>query len=357
MTPARTDRGLRGRPQGDSNRCSLRGVAGRSRLRGPMQPFFKKTGRSAVTCGVLSLLVASIGAMAAGGCGHDPVPAANDDRTDDVVGSPDAASTDPSDEPGQDDDANGSPAASKDASSPTGADDAGPAPAADAGARPLALVYRGDDEAGCEGCSEAVQHLLETSKFAFEVKFVGPKEKLHADDATLATAVLYAQPAGNASVSKGWKYVKDTAPAIRKFVQNGGHYLGFCMGGYFAGKDPGFELLPGDTDQWIASKKASVKDEDDAIVEVQWRKAKRFLYFQDGPYFLVDENAAGVTVLAKYASNDKIAAVVAPYGKGKVGVVGPHPEADDSWYKLAGLKDPDGLDADLGHDLVETLMQ
>lgn len=329
-----------------------------------MPPFFEKTTRSAAMCGVFSLLAVSIVATSAGGCGHDAA-SGSDDRADDVVGSSDAgnaANADDADDatntgegPGRGDGANG--ADPKDASSSTGADDAGAAPAADSGAHPLALVYRGDDEAGCEGCSEAVQHLLETSKFAFEVKFVGPKEKLHVDDATLATAVLYAQPAGNASVSKGWKYVKDTAPAIRKFVTNGGHYLGFCMGGYFAGKDPGFELLPGDTDQWIASKKASVKDEDDAIVEVQWRTSKRFMYFQDGPYFIVDEDGPGVTVLAKYASNDKIAAVVAPYGKGKVGVVGPHPEADDSWYQLVKLKDPDGLDADLGHDLVETLMQ
>jgi glutamine amidotransferase-like uncharacterized protein len=225
---------------------------------------------------------------------------------------------------------------------------------------PIALVYRGDDAAGCRGCSEAVRDLLAKSTFGFIVKFVGPHEALHVDDDTLEQATLYAQPAGNASVDEAWEHVKETAPAIRKFVKHGGRYLGFCMGGYFAGSAPGFELLPGDTDQWIASKKASIKTDADAIVGVEWRKKARFMYFQDGPYFIVDKDkkeAKDVDVLATYASNEKIAAMVAPYGKGKVGVSGPHPEADASWYALAKMSDPDGIDADLGLDLLEKTMR
>lgn len=225
---------------------------------------------------------------------------------------------------------------------------------------PIALVYRGDKQAGCEGCSEAARDLLLKSKYGFIVKFVGPKEDLEVDDDTLARATLYVQPAGNASLDDAWDYVKKTAPAIQKFVKHGGRYLGFCMGGYFAGKDPGFELLPGDTNQWIASKKAGIKDDKDAIVSVEWGGRTRYMYFQDGPYFIVDDDdkdAKNVQVLATYSDNGKIAAMVAPYGDGKVGVSGPHPEADASWYSLAKLSDPDGLDADLGLDLLDRTMQ
>lgn len=225
---------------------------------------------------------------------------------------------------------------------------------------PLALVYRGDKAAGCPGCSEAARDLLLKSRFGFEVRFVGPKEDLEVDDDTLARATIYVQPAGNASLDDAWEHVEKTAPAVRKFVKNGGRYLGFCMGGYFAGSNPGFELLPGDTDQWIASKKASVTTEKDAVVSVAWGSRTRFMYFQDGPYFIVDEddkNANDVEVLARYSSNEKIAAMVAPFGKGKVGVSGPHPEADDSWYALAKLSDPDGPDLDLGLELLERTMR
>jgi hypothetical protein len=34
--------------------------------------------------------------------------------------------------------------------------------------------------------------------------------------------------------------------------------------------------------------------------------------------------------------------------------VGPHPEADRSWYSNAGLTNPDGIDFELGHDLIES---
>jgi hypothetical protein len=49
--------------------------------------------------------------------------------------------------------------------------------------------------------------------------------------------------------------------------------------------------------------------------------------------------------------------LVAPFARGRVGVVGPHPEATPDWYDDYGLIDPDGLDADLGHDLIDTLMK
>ena len=94
----------------------------------------------------------------------------------------------------------------------------------------------------------------------------------------------------------------------------------------------------------------------DTIVKVNWRNQPRWMYFQDGPYFILNSGATGVTVLATY-TNGKIAALVAPYGKGKVGVVGPHPEADARWYSDSKIVDPDGLDAKLGHDLIDTLMQ
>jgi hypothetical protein len=46
--------------------------------------------------------------------------------------------------------------------------------------------------------------------------------------------------------------------------------------------------------------------------------------------------------------------VVTSFGAGRVGVVGPHPEADRSWYRDAHLTNPDGVQPDLGHDLVES---
>ncbi|MDT5107857.1 MAG: hypothetical protein QOI25_5370 [Mycobacterium sp.] len=74
--------------------------------------------------------------------------------------------------------------------------------------------------------------------------------------------------------------------------------------------------------------------------------------FQDGPVFRLNAGA-DATVLATY-DNGEPAAVVAPYGSGWVGVVGPHPEADRSWYSsVPDLTNPDGIRSDLGYDFVE----
>jgi glutamine amidotransferase-like uncharacterized protein len=227
-------------------------------------------------------------------------------------------------------------------------------PSGSTGIRPVALVYRGP--AGCPGCSEAVAALLQSSKWGFDVKYVGPNESLSISDGLkLPNVKLYAQPGGGANVSRAYRRLKSDASDIQNFVKNGGRYLGICMGGYLAGATPGFKLLPGDTNEFITSPGATVKNTKDTIVQVNWRGKSRYMYFQDGPYFILNRGATGVTVLATY-TNGEIAAMVAPYGKGKVGGSGLHPEADRSWYSAYDLPYP-GSTQDLGNDLIDTLMQ
>jgi glutamine amidotransferase-like uncharacterized protein len=219
---------------------------------------------------------------------------------------------------------------------------------------PIALVYRGS--AGCSGCSEAVAALLKSdTKHNFNVIYVGPKEQVSVGDGLkLKNVVLYAQPGGDGSAEQAYSSLSSDVSAVRNFVQNGGRYLGFCMGGYLVDDDPGYGLGL-NTDQYIASAHATVTSEKDSIVQVSWRGNTRFMYFQDGPYFTPDSSVTGQTILAYY-TNGKVAAMVQPFGKGKIGVSGLHPEADAFWYSEADLEDPDGLDSDLGLDLIHTLM-
>jgi glutamine amidotransferase-like uncharacterized protein len=219
--------------------------------------------------------------------------------------------------------------------------------------RPLALVYRGK-AAQPQGCSTAVATLLRSSRWGFDVRYVGRKEDLPLTPDVLARAVLYAQPGGG-ELEPAYRRLRKHETTIRDFVAAGGRYLGFCLGGYLAGATPGFGLLPGDTDQYIATRGATTASRRDTLVQVRWRGRPRQLYFQDGPAFLVRPGVPGVAVLARYP-NGAIAALTAPFGSGVVGVVGPHPEATHDWYDDAGLVAPDGLAADLGHDLVDTVM-
>ncbi len=215
----------------------------------------------------------------------------------------------------------------------------------------VALVYRGP--ASQPGCPEAVAKLLRSSRYGFDVHFVGPNETVPLSTSVLAGATVYAQP-GGASLKRAYRHLREHRDAIRQFVRSGGRYLGFCLGGYLAGATPGFALLPGDTDQYIASPRATITSEDNTVVRVCWRGRERTLFFQDGPYFWVRPQEK-VSVVATYP-NGTIAAMVSGFGEGKVGGVGPHPEATADWFVDAGLRIGDGLGEDLGQDLVEAVM-
>lgn len=216
--------------------------------------------------------------------------------------------------------------------------------------RPTALVYRGP--ATTPGCPEAVAQLLEGAPHPLRPVFVGPDEDVPLSPHTLATAVVYAQPGGG-ELEPAWRHMKEFAGPIRDWVRGGGHYLGFCLGGYLAGATPGFDVLPGDAARYISTEGATIDTTGDTIALVTWRDRERHMFFQDGPVFRLKRDAPA-TVLATY-DNGEVAAVVTTYGAGRVGVVGPHPEADQSWY-TNGLTNPDGINFDLGYDLVRTVM-
>ncbi|WP_241844844.1 BPL-N domain-containing protein [Streptomyces silvensis] len=213
---------------------------------------------------------------------------------------------------------------------------------------PLALVYNGPQ--GCSGCAPSVADLLRRAPQPFRVTYVGPGTGVPLTADALADAQLYVQPGGGADLERTWRDLRGSANAVRDWVRGGGSYLGLCFGAYLAGRNPGFDLLPGDTDGYIDLPDTTIHHQRDTVVPVTWRDKKRHMYFQDGPAFLLDEDA-DADVLATYP-NGSAAVVVAPYGKGRVGVSGPHPEADRSWYAEKGLRNPDGVRFDLAHELV-----
>jgi len=220
----------------------------------------------------------------------------------------------------------------------------------------LALVYRGP--ASSPGIPADTATFLRTCSQRFRVAFCGPRSgDLPVNSATLARASLYVQPGGGDDFAAAWESVKTYRGAVRDYIHGGGRYLGLCMGGYLSGSDPGFGLLPGNCDDYTQTRGAEVHDARDAVITVDWpvahRPPMRPIFYQDGPYFWLHDDARA-RVLARY-TNGRIAAVVATFGDGAVGVCGPHPEADRSWYTAAGLRYP-GSTCDLGHQLVDAVI-
>jgi glutamine amidotransferase-like uncharacterized protein len=208
------------------------------------------------------------------------------------------------------------------------------------------LVYRG--VASGPELSEAAAALVRAWDQTVKIVYVGPGEKVKITPEVLAGAALYVQPGGGQDIAGAWDDIRDTADAVRGWVRSGGRFLGICMGAYLAGSE-GFDLVPATTDGYIDTPGATVKGEADTVIALTWRDKPRHVFFQDGAAFT--DLKPDATVLARY-DNGTVAALTAPYGEGRVGVVGPHPEADQSWYDDAGLMNPDGVRFDLGVDLI-----
>ncbi|KXT12879.1 hypothetical protein AC579_5394 [Pseudocercospora musae] len=226
-----------------------------------------------------------------------------------------------------------------------------------------ALVYRGP--AACPGCAEAVAQLLRTTPGTkIHVAYVGPDEEIKLDAEAFKDVTFYAQPGGGDDVDSTWKNdMKQYNSTIRDFVQNGGRYLGFCLGAYLAGYSPGFSLLNkgDDTNSELERKGSQVTNESDTIIQVDWTFAsgktvkKRWVYFQDGAVMVLEKNS-DAKILGRYSSNGDPAATLNQFGQGWVGVVGPHPEANKKWYADEDLKNPDGIKFDIGHDFVQQVL-
>lgn len=216
-----------------------------------------------------------------------------------------------------------------------------------------ALIYRG--VASGPELSESAAALVRAADKSLEIVYVGPQEKVRVTPEVLAGAALYVQPGGGQDIPAAWDDIRDTADAIRDWVRGGGRFLGICMGAYLAGSGDiegsvyGFDLVPATIDGYIDTPGATVSGEADTVIALTWRDKPRHVFFQDGAAFT--DVKPGTTVIARY-DNKTVAALTAPYGEGRVGVVGPHPEADQSWYDDAGLTNPDGVKFDLGIDLI-----
>lgn len=221
----------------------------------------------------------------------------------------------------------------------------------------MALVYRGP-ATGCEGCSEAVADLLSSYDAGLEVAYVGPQEDLELTEAVLSRATVYAHPGGNISLEEAVQLLgPQAASVITSYVEGGGNYLGFCLGAYLAGSEPGLGLLaPGNTGRYVDTPEAQLEDTEEGIVRVRWKGQKRWHFAQD-PSVIFPSGVEGEQILSRF-DNGEVNALVRPYGEGMVGVVGTHPEADRSWYAdVLWQADLDGIDAQDGRDLIAAVLR
>lgn len=123
---------------------------------------------------------------------------------------------------------------------------------------------------------------------------------------------------------------------IRTFVEQGGCFVGFCAGAYYAsstmvwmGKplDYPLKLFPGEATGPLNIGWGSLALIDlnrDLPFNQDFGDTMEMWYF-DGPCFTALEDP-GIDVLARYRNNGEAAVIAFPLGRGRVLLSGPHPE-------------------------------
>jgi glutamine amidotransferase-like uncharacterized protein len=144
---------------------------------------------------------------------------------------------------------------------------------------------------------------------------------------------MVAVPGGFGDSDSYDNLLKHNAKSIRKFVHNGGRYLGICMGAYWAGHHY-FNLLDGvDAVQYIKQPNTDTKRPHAKAVNIIWEGNPDKMFFYDGCALVGDHRK--FKTIATYANGDSMAIM-----QNRVGLIGCHPESQDFWYdSYSYLKD------------------
>ncbi len=176
------------------------------------------------------------------------------------------------------------------------------------------------DVACCNGMMEALEDYYRFTLFS--KKTIGEVDFTKVD--------LVAFPGGTGDADLFHRLLGEKSNIIRNYMQDGGHYLGVCMGAYWASKHY-FDLLDNtDVVQYITRPKAEVRRSYQTTLNVTWKRKETNMYFFDGCAFVGDK----FRTIARYANGDPMAII-----QKNVGLIGCHPESRETWYKRKYLRD------------------
>jgi Biotin-protein ligase, N terminal len=168
-------------------------------------------------------------------------------------------------------------------------------------------------------CADALRAVVEPS---YNVVMIKHSTLL---PSTLANIDCVAFPGGLGDADVFDDVLLDKKSVVQSYINNGGRYLGICMGAYFAGHYY-FDILRNiDTVRYIKRPGADVHREDETISLINWNRKPYNMYFFDGCAIVGDVRRA--QVFATYRNKDVMAVI-----QGRVGLIGCHPESFEDWY-------------------------
>lgn len=137
---------------------------------------------------------------------------------------------------------------------------------------------------------------------------------------------MIAVPGGFGDADTFERLFAENGPKVRDFVQNGGRYLGICMGAYWASREY-FDLLDGvRAVQYITRPDTDTRRPHAKALEINWQGTNERMFFYDGCSLIGD--AWKFETVATYANGDAMAIY-----QDRIGLIGCHPESELHWYE------------------------
>jgi glutamine amidotransferase-like uncharacterized protein len=157
------------------------------------------------------------------------------------------------------------------------------------------------------------------SKYEFKIFSKNELEDDFFDDVQ-----MIAVPGGFGDSDSYDSLFKHNSKRVVEFVQNGGHYLGICMGAYWAGKHYLNILGDVNVEQYIKRPNTDTRRPHAKNMPIIWNGIDDNMFFYDGCAF----GPGQYDIVAKYMNDDPMAII-----KGRIGLIGCHPESQLHWYE------------------------
>jgi len=174
-------------------------------------------------------------------------------------------------------------------------------------------------------CAVGMYEALYTN---FNIEFFGVNDF---NSKIFQQADIIAFPGGIGDSETFHKYIGDNKYYVQEAISKGVHYLGICMGAYWAGSHY-FDIVEGfDSVQYIKRPKSGIKRSFATTVPIYWYTEPLDMFFYDGCTFLGSEK--NYYTVARYKNKDPMAII-----QDRVGLIGCHPESMKSWYTNDRMK-------------------
>lgn len=137
---------------------------------------------------------------------------------------------------------------------------------------------------------------------------------------------MVAVPGGFGDSDSYKKLFQHNEQRVVDFVNNGGRYLGICMGAYWAGSHYFSLLKDVDAVQYLNRPGTDTRRPHAKNMPITWRDEPMKMFWYDGCALVGDDTK--FETVATYSNGDAMAIF-----QNRLGLIGCHPESQPFWYE------------------------